>query len=158
MPLSQSTSAVVNSTTTGTQNTSSVLTLSDGRTVVAWIDANSGSIRGAFVGLDGARIGTDFEWSPAASATMATTIALNATPDGGFSITWRNSIDDLVTLSVDSAGVEGSATAVPSSNTGEESMPSAVTLADGSMLTAWFQGQDGRNGICGCSWRWCWHR
>jgi Ca2+-binding RTX toxin-like protein len=133
MPMSQSSTVTVNSTTAGTQSNPAVVTLEDGRQMMVWV--SDATVRGAFVSPAGAA-GTDFLISD--NAVAAGNLSLTADAGGGFSVEWATG-DDFVSRTFTASGTPaGSSATVATNSAGEESNAVSTFMQDGQRLTAWY--------------------
>jgi Ca2+-binding RTX toxin-like protein len=133
MPMFQSSTVTVNSTTAGTQSNPAVVALEDGRQIMVWVSGTE--VRGAFASPAGVA-GADFLISD--NTVSAGSLSVTADAGGGFSVVWTSANDSYV-RSFNTAGTAplGSATYAATA-AGEESNAVSAFLEDGQRLTAWF--------------------
>ncbi|MGE4254642.1 MAG: hypothetical protein AB7E84_05435 [Xanthobacteraceae bacterium] len=136
---------IVNTTTTGEQEWSSVTGLADGRFVVTWSSYEGGQydIRARIYNADGTPAGSDF--------VVNTTIAggqyvsnITELAGAGFVVTWYGK-EDGISIGNDIWGRIYNANGVPVGNdfrintttTGEQTVPSITGLGDGRFVVTW---------------------
>ncbi len=137
---------VVNSTTSGHQGAPSIMSLSDGRFVVAWASAEpaGGVIRARVFASDGTSESHDFvvNTTPAGTLARASVVALS---DERFIVAWESPDSGDGSLGCIRARLfnrDGSAVGsdfiVNSTNTSNQQAPEITALPDGRFLAVWF--------------------
>ena len=152
---------VVNTTTTGAQDTPSITALANGGFVVTWHDktSTSGDIKAQIFGAGGSKAGSEFVVNTTTKSTQ-TTPSITALADGGFVVTWVDSSH--VAGDKSGSAVSGQIFAADGSKTGGEFLVNAITNSDqnaptitaltgGGFVVAWedFSGQVGDNDSSG---------
>jgi len=147
------TETLVNSYTTGNQDSSSVTALADGGWLVTWSswgqDGSGAGIYQQRYDAGGAASGTETHVSSQTyglqSESSVTTLA-----DGGWLVTWQSYFQDGDAFGIyqqryDAGGaVSGTETHVSSYSTSDQSAPSVTALVDGGWVVTWWSyGQDG---------------
>ena len=120
---------VVNTTTTGAQDTPSITALANGGFVVTWHDktSTSGDIKAQIFGAGGSKAGSEFVVNTTTKSTQ-TTPSITALADGGFVVTWVDSSH--VAGDKSGSAVSGQIFAADGSKTGGGFLVNAITNSD----------------------------
>jgi diaminopimelate epimerase len=141
---------IVNSTTTGTQDDSTITALADGRFVVTWESSDNGTddnIRARIFNADGSASGDDFLVNDTTTSNQYTP-TVTTLADGRFVITW-NSYDNGVDYDIRARifNADGSAAGVDflvnSTTANLQTTPAVTPLADGRFVIMYQSADNG---------------
>lgn len=150
---------VVNSAKAGNQYSSSVTALANGGFVVVWQtldstqDGSGGAVKAQVFDAAGTRVGSEFLVNSQTANTQQAPV-VTALQDGGFVVLWEtfDAAQDGSSMAVkgqyfDSSGDRvGTEFLVNSQAGGAQWMPSAATLADGTLIVTWYSETGDGNG------------
>jgi hypothetical protein len=134
---------IVNTTHTGSQDSSSVAALADGRFVVVWrstdtLDGSGTCVRAILCDADGSPIGNDFIVETTTDGNQSLP-AVTSLADGGFVVTWQS--DDQSPSSIRAAIFDADGARIgsdfPVGNTDVNGLPAVVTLTGDRFIVAW---------------------
>jgi Ca2+-binding RTX toxin-like protein len=162
MPISaQTEDFLVNTTTDGDQDRSTVATLADGRFVVTWRSFEAGdgepnTLRAQLYNPDGSASGDEFIVNSTGTGTQLYP-SVAALPDGRFVIAWESSdTGDGAGQCIRAAVFDPSDTSTPptdfivnTTSTGDQAEASVTVLANGGFVVVW-QSADTGDGDGGC--------
>jgi Ca2+-binding RTX toxin-like protein len=143
---------VINTTTANSQDTSQIITLSDGRVVIVWNDASQSggdtsgyAVRGQILNADGSRSGSEFLINTT-TANNQSSPALAALPGGKFVVVWADSSATGGDISGSAIRAQvfnadgsksGAEFLVNTTTSFNQSEPSVAALSNGDFVVTW---------------------